>query len=128
MIKKNQDNKNHKILFIDDENDIVSLFKDVLDDLLPSSTINTENCGRTAMERITKDPNYYDLVITDLRMPNGNGLKVVKLCNELNIKVIIHSSNYSSYHIHLKDKKFEAIDKPASGEMFGEKVIDCLAA
>jgi FOG: CheY-like receiver len=53
--------------------------------------------GQQALERITADPNAYDLVITDHHMPHVNGIELVTRMRELPYhgKVLIFCSELS---------------------------------
>jgi PAS domain S-box-containing protein len=63
-----------RIIFIDDEETLVDLGKNIL------STLGYEVAGRTgsmeALELFRSNPDRFDLVITDMTMPNMNGLEL----------------------------------------------------
>ena len=63
------------ILLVDDEERALSLMKTVLERLGYSVTGMT--CGLEALELFKKDPYKYDLILTDLIMPNLTGDKLV---------------------------------------------------
>ncbi len=68
-----------KVLIVDDEPDI----REVLDIVLSMHDyeVTAANGGDAAIEIFLKDNNF-SCVITDVRMPNGNGLKVLKAVKE----------------------------------------------
>ena len=63
---------NESILFVDDENEIVRLNEVLLTSLGYRPTL--ANKARTALDMFAKDPNRFDIVITDQMMPEMNGL------------------------------------------------------
>jgi DNA-binding NtrC family response regulator len=85
--------KAQSILIVDDEEIIRDLLAEVLEDYAVSLAAD----GREAID-ILKERKF-DLVITDLRMPNVPGEEVVKYARETypNIGVIVISA-YSSLH------------------------------
>ena len=60
-----------KILFVDDEDSIVRLGNQILESLGYSVTIQADSIG--ALELFRSKPNGFDLVITDMTMPDMNG-------------------------------------------------------
>jgi CheY-like chemotaxis protein len=60
-----------RILFIDDEQDIVDVGKRILEQL--GYTVITEASSIDALELFQKDPDQFDLVITDMTMPFMTG-------------------------------------------------------
>lgn len=81
------------ILIVDDEEIIRDLLTEVLEDYDISVACN----GQEAIDKI-KDRKY-NLVITDLRMPNVSGAEVVKFARETSPDTqVIVISGYSSLH------------------------------
>jgi CheY-like chemotaxis protein len=60
-----------RILFIDDEQDIIDVGKRILEQL--GYTVITEASSIDALELFQKDPDQFDLVITDMTMPFMSG-------------------------------------------------------
>ena len=82
----------HSILLVDDEKDLIELFTEAL------KTNGFQVRGFTdsveAYQHVKQNPEEYELVISDFRMPNLNGNN---LCNKLvalnpNLKIIIMSA------------------------------------
>src|SRR5919202_4239040 len=73
------------ILIVDDESDILS----VVTRLLEAYGFNI--CSFTkptiALEHYSTSPNNHDLVISDLQMPNVNGLEFIRKVKEINSNV-----------------------------------------
>lgn len=81
------------ILIVDDE----EIIRDLLTEVLEDYNISIACDGQEAIDKI-KD-NSYNLVITDLRMPNVSGEEVVKYARETSPKTqVIVISGYSSLH------------------------------
>lgn len=79
---------NKKIVsIVDDEIDITELFHDALCDNIVGISVVTFNDTVIALEHFTDNKEDYALVISDLRMPNLNGLEFLKKIKKLNEKV-----------------------------------------
>lgn len=63
------------VLVVDDEERSLSLMKTILEGL--GYTVTALTSGLEALELFKKDPHQYDLVLTDLIMPNLTGDKLV---------------------------------------------------
>lgn len=60
-----------KIMLVDDEENILDTTKSILEEYGYKITVFKE--GNSAFQTFAKDPNYFDLVITDMSMPNMAG-------------------------------------------------------
>lgn len=79
---------NNKIVsIVDDEIDVTELFHDALCNNIDGITVVTFNDPVIALEHFTDNKENYALVISDLRMPNLNGLELLKKIKKLNEKV-----------------------------------------
>lgn len=81
-------NQLHKsILLVDDELDIVNLFTEVF------KSRNYDVFGFTnplkALEHYKKNYDQYGMVISDIRMPEMNGLDLVKNLKKINTNILI---------------------------------------
>jgi YesN/AraC family two-component response regulator len=78
-----------RIMVVDDEKDILSIIKRGLESknrFQVDTFIDAEN----ALESLKKRPNdYYDLVLTDIRMPKINGFELYRRIKESNPKMKI---------------------------------------
>jgi two-component system, OmpR family, response regulator ChvI len=82
----------YNILLIDDEEDILVTFKNALE--YAGHYIDTFTNSLKAFEKFEKDPYFYDIVITDIKMPHLNGLDLynkIKTKNK-NIKILFISA------------------------------------
>jgi DNA-binding NtrC family response regulator len=75
--------KKRLIAIVDDEPDILNLFQDFLSKIKGIS-IFTFTDPLMALEHVRMNKNEYLLVISDLRMPNLDGLELVKVIKDLN--------------------------------------------
>jgi len=64
------------ILFVDDEKPLVSFGKEILEHLGYEAVVRTSSVE--ALEAFTAQPERFDLVITDITMPNMTGLELAK--------------------------------------------------
>ncbi|MEM0941653.1 MAG: response regulator [Bacteroidota bacterium] len=91
-----------KILYVDDESFNLEVFIDIFDGLFE---IYTADSGIEALSILNKEP--IDLVITDMKMPNMSGLKLVEEIREKSI--FIPCFILTGYE--LKREVRQAIDK-----------------
>ena len=79
------------ILIIDDNEEILHIFKQLLLD--EGYRVSTANNGATGIILFLRQ--NFDLVITDLKMPEMNGLDVIKRINNIiKVPIILLSSDY----------------------------------
>jgi DNA-binding response OmpR family regulator len=71
-------------MFVDDEKDILSTVKRGLESN-NAFAVETFSSGESALQAFESHPeNYYDLVITDIRMPKMNGFELYRRIKEKN--------------------------------------------
>ncbi len=75
-LRENLQTGNEKILLVDDEQAIVDIGKQMLERL--GYTVSTRTSGVEALALFKTQPEKYDLVITDLTMPNMTGEVLAK--------------------------------------------------
>jgi DNA-binding response OmpR family regulator len=84
MPKSSRRNSPIRIMFVDDEKDILSTVKRGLESN-NAFTVETFSSGESALQAFESHPeNYYDLVITDIRMPKMNGFELYRRIKEKN--------------------------------------------
>jgi len=100
------------IIIVDDEPDICETFKVALQE--NGYSVNAFTNPIVALEHLLNNPNKYELVICDYRMPNLNGCELGTKVKELNesIKVILTSA-YDSIEDNNK-LNFELLRKPVT--------------
>jgi DNA-binding NtrC family response regulator len=100
------------IVIVDDEPDICEMFKVILQE--NGYSVNAFTNPLVALEHLINNPDKYELVISDYRMPYLNGCELGTKVRELNgnIKVILMSA-YDSIE---EDNKlnFELLRKPVT--------------
>jgi DNA-binding NtrC family response regulator len=74
--------KNLTVLIIDDEQDILDLMEEEF--RYSGYTTMVANCGRDANKIL--DEVKIDIVVSDYKMPNGNGMSVLSHVNTLAVK------------------------------------------
>lgn len=75
------------ILIVDDERPIVESARGILSNLGYSVTGTTDS--RQALEKIEKEPGCFDLVLTDMTMPEMNGLDLARRIKSINPKIVV---------------------------------------
>ncbi|MEY2562471.1 MAG: two-component system, chemotaxis family, chemotaxis protein CheY [Verrucomicrobiota bacterium] len=111
-----------RVLCADDN----ALVLDMLAQTLQSAghEVEVANDGRAAVSRVAQDPGYFQLIVTDTRMPRLDGFGVVAEARSAGFqgKIIVFASSLSAedrqrYHELRVDR---VIDKPGkSGELVG---------
>lgn len=75
------------VAIVDDEIDITELFQDALCSYVSGISVVSFNDPTLALEHFTKNKRNYALIISDLRMPNMNGVDLLQKVKDLNPKV-----------------------------------------
>ena len=83
MVRRKLPNRKRLVAIVDDEKDIIVLFRDALQRIKGISIFAFTN-PLMALEHFTINKEQYVLVISDLRMPSLNGLELVKKIKDLN--------------------------------------------
>ena len=84
MTKSTRRNSAFRIMLVDDEKDILSTVKRGLESN-NTFKVDTFPSGEAALQAFESHPeSYYDLVITDIRMPKMNGFELYRSIKEKN--------------------------------------------
>jgi len=83
VVRRKLANRKRLVAIVDDEKDIIVLFRDALQRIKGISIFAFTN-PLMALEHFTINKEQYVLVISDLRMPSLNGLELVKKIKDLN--------------------------------------------
>lgn len=108
------------VSIVDDELDITQLYQDSIYGHINGISVVCFNNPVTALEHFIENKKDYALVISDLRMPNLNGLDLlskIKMIN-LNVRTIL----VSAYEVK-EDKVFQKYMKDGTIDLFIEKPI-----
>ncbi len=90
---ENSNGKQIKILVVDDEEIVLSLARDALEDA--GYYVELSSSGDEALDIIRKE--YYDFILTDIRMPGCDGLELARSAREINSSVgIIFMTGYAN--------------------------------
>jgi two-component system, OmpR family, response regulator ChvI len=131
LTRKHQHKNAASIILIDDEPDMAITFKSFL--AKEGYNIEEFTDSRQALQHFEKmDPSYYDLVITDIKMPGLNGLELYQRIKAINkdIKVIFVSAVDTAemlVNVLPGVKPSDIIRKPIDMERFIEMVKSNLA-
>jgi DNA-binding NtrC family response regulator len=108
------------VSIVDDELDITQLYQDAIYGHINGISVVCFNNPVTALEHFIENKKEYALVISDLRMPNLNGLDLlskVKIINP-NVRTIL----VSAFNVK-EDKVFQKYMKDGTIDLFIEKPI-----
>jgi len=115
-----------KILLIEDDLTYSRIIKNFLEkngfEMLLARTVNESKNLLNSLQP--------DLIITDYRLPDGNGMEILELCSKKNLKTIL-ITNYSDIGIAVKAMKMGALDyitKPINPDELLNTVKTALAA
>jgi DNA-binding NtrC family response regulator len=111
---------NRIVSIVDDELDITQLYQDAIYGKIDGISVICFNNPVTALEHFIENKKDYALVISDLRMPNLNGLELlekVKMLNS-NVRTIL----VSAYEVK-EDELFQKYLKEGIIDLFIQKPI-----
>ncbi|MCB1959095.1 MAG: sigma-54-dependent Fis family transcriptional regulator [Rhodocyclaceae bacterium] len=104
------------VLVIDDEEDI----RELLEMTLIRMGLGADSVGTVAEARALLEKNSYRLCLTDMRLPDGDGLELVRYINEhcadLPVAVITAYGSMENAVVALKAGAFDYLAKPVSLE------------
>ena len=85
MINNPSDNDPIKVMVVDDERDILRIIKRDLEANNNSFTVDIFSSSEQALQAFEGHSNdYYDLILTDIRMPKMNGFELYRRIKEKN--------------------------------------------
>lgn len=94
-----------KLLLVDDEPRQLKALSNVIAMLQPETEVMTCDSGIEAVERLKKES--FDVLITDIKMPEMDGLQLIEKLNQLNLKLkIIILSGYGEFEYAQKAIQF----------------------
>jgi two-component system nitrogen regulation response regulator NtrX len=115
-LPSNLKGKKERILLIEDEEDVREVVATVLID--NDYTVIEAETASEALDIFNKEKVKFDLVLSDMILPDQNGLKLVEqlLARDPELNVIL-SSGYTDYSAHMpviKEKGYFFLQKPYS--------------
>ena len=106
-----------RICFVDDEPDIILLCKIVLEEA--GFEVDTFTDSISALDNFK--PNFYDLIVLDIKMPNMDGFELCKKIKKIDHKIKICFLTASEmYYENFRKKDPELVDK----DLFLRKPIE----
>jgi YesN/AraC family two-component response regulator len=85
MINNPSDNYPIKVMVVDDERDILRIIKRDLEANNNTFTVDIFSSSEQALQAFEGHPkDYYDLILTDIRMPRMNGFELYRRIKEKN--------------------------------------------
>ena len=106
-----------RICFVDDEPDIILLCKIVLEE--GGFEVHTFTDSLLALSSFK--PNFYDLIVLDIKMPNMDGFELFKRIKEIDDKTKVCFLTASEmYYETFRKKEFGLVDK----DLFLRKPIE----
>ncbi len=116
-----------RVLLVDDEPDILELLEMAL--LKMGLSVDKASSLQEALAKLAT--HQYDLCLTDMRMPDGNGLEVVQYISQRNldvpVAVITAHGNLENAVTALKEGAFDYLAKPLSLEQLRTLVKSALS-
>jgi CheY-like chemotaxis protein len=117
------------ILLVDDDRDILFTFKSILE--AEGYNVQAFADPKEALSHFSQmDPSYYNLVLTDIRMPNFNGFQFYQKLREINTGIKVIFMTAFDVPGNLSDTmptiKVDIIKKPIEEERFVNKVREAL--
>jgi two-component system response regulator PilR (NtrC family) len=119
--------KSPRVLLVDDEQDILELLEMTL--LKMGLRVDKASTVREALAKLAE--RRYDLCLTDMRMPDGEGLEVVQYITQHNLDVPVavitaHGNMENAIHV-LKAGAFDYLAKPVALDQLRSLVKDALS-
>lgn len=85
MINNPSDKDPIKVMVVDDERDILRIIKRDLEENNNTFTVDIFHSSELALQAFEGHPkDYYDLILTDIRMPKMNGFELYRRIKEKN--------------------------------------------
>ena len=117
-----------EILLVDDEEAIVRMEQQMLEQL--GYNVTTRTGSVDALEAFRTNPNRYDLIITDMSMPNMTGIKLAKEIK--NIKPVVPIIICTGFSDQINEEKCESLGiqgyvmKPIVRKEFAETIREVI--
>ena len=110
--------KQHKILLLDDDQDILDLYKEMLSSIPSQPEVQTANSGARAIALLENET--FTLLISDLKMPKMDGLQLLTIVRKRwpNLRTVVMSALNDE---QFKDRAYamgidQYLEKPRTGK------------
>lgn len=110
--------KRHKILLLDDDQDILDLYREMLSSLACEPEIHTANSGARAIALLEAEP--FTLLVSDLKMPKMDGLQLLTIVRKRfpSLRTVVMSALNDE---QFKDRAYamgidQFLEKPRTGK------------
>ena len=108
MTSRLSSNNKKRILFVDDEPDLTSLFKKALESA--GFNVNVFNNSADALKDFK--PHFYDLVMLDIVMPKMDGFSLYKELKKVDPDVeVCFLTASEKYHEDLREGEYQTLSK-----------------
>lgn len=129
IIKEEFKHGKERILLVDDEEPILEASRLILENL--GYDVTSCNSGFEALEKFRENPNDFDLLLTDMNMPQMNGLELIRAIDRIRDDLpIIISTGFSSKLLKLDTKEHnikKVLMKPLTIKEFSESIREVFA-
>lgn len=104
--------KKLNVLIVDDEVDLREILSDYLKDL--NCNVESAENGEEALSLLKDKNNSFDLIISDIKMPNLNGIELFKEIQKLNINIpfVYSTGGVNNDLSDVKNLYLEILEKP----------------
>ncbi len=115
-----------RILIVEDDR----MFREIFSDLLKSKgyAVETASCGNDGLKMLSRQ--RFDLVVTDLLMPDINGMELLSRVKEhdpsIDVIMVTGNANLESAIFALKHGARDYLVKPVNSDEFLHSVSQCL--
>jgi DNA-binding NtrC family response regulator len=119
-----------RILIVDDEAKVLYIMRTALKMLDRGLEIEVARNGQEALQEI--EDRFFDLIITDLKMPDVSGVKLTEAIRSLSpATVVVWVTAYGCYRVHEAGKRlgvYRCLDKPIKIGQIRQVARDALEA
>lgn len=117
-----------RILLIEDDADLIELFTDAL--IASGYNVDKFTNPLEALSVFEHNPDNYDLILSDVRMPEINGIELIKKMKDINESincVLMSAFDVGDYQEEMKELELKTfMRKPMHIEQLVNAVGECL--
>jgi DNA-binding NtrC family response regulator len=130
LTDNNNNNKKKRILMVDDETDVNYTFETVLEE----NGFVVDSFDNPVVALNNFKPDFYDLVLLDVKMPDMDGFKLYKEMKKIDNKFKVcfltasemFYEQYRPAHSVMTGENYPVIQKPIKNEEFIEQINEML--